>query len=564
MSNALILLDTKFNEEKNNLPAGLDIGDQFELFCANIVHKDFKWSYSEIQQGIVGGSNDGGVDAFYLLVNGAQINEEEDLIKLNSGIEIRLVLMQMKHEAATKEAVIDRLYQHIDWILDLSPNEDEINLHFNSDMKEKMALFRTAMLRYGTKSYKLAIDLYYCSRGEAPTNKAKALAEKLKIKCLKSFPDAEISFNFMGAPQLQKLATQTAHYIRTLNPVGGGIISAPNNAFITLVSLKHYLDFITSDGALLHSLFEFNVRDYEGDRKTVNAEMAATIAEFDSEQDFWWLNNGVTIVSPKVSPQSRHLVIENPMIVNGLQTSNTLFENRDVVQNNENDERSILVRVVQAEDPDIQEQVIKATNSQTSLNSMALKATDRGQKEIEDFLRAKGIFYERRKNFYKNRGKAAKDTIDITRLGQSIMAMRLHLPHESRARPGTYLKKEDQYTKVFPPNINYDEYVVAAKVERIVDSFLIRNRNKYEAVYRNNLRFHMMMVSSWALSGKVTGKIVDLDTSKLNDTQLLNIWNWVIKEFDDEGALDSTSKDTAFTKRLIENWDILKTAGGMQ
>lgn len=49
--------------------------------------------------------------------------------------------MQMKHEASVKEATIDRLNQHIDWILDLNPSQTELETHFNSYMRDKMALF---------------------------------------------------------------------------------------------------------------------------------------------------------------------------------------------------------------------------------------------------------------------------------------------------------------------------------------------------------------------------------------------------------------------------------------
>lgn len=108
----------------------------------------------------------------------------------------------------------------------------------------------------------MIIDINYCSRGDAPIAKAFALSEKLKKKCLTSFPDANESIDFYGAQKLQALATQTAHHSRTLAPVGGGIITASNGSFVTLVSLKDYIDFITIDDAQIHSLFEFNVRDY--------------------------------------------------------------------------------------------------------------------------------------------------------------------------------------------------------------------------------------------------------------------------------------------------------------
>ncbi|MGB7374174.1 MAG: AIPR family protein [Pontixanthobacter sp.] len=553
-SNLLTLLDQKFDEEKPLLPTGLDLGQQFEIFSSNIIHRNLGWSYEEVQNGIVGGEKDGGIDAFYLLINGTLIQDEDDFLPLTSGIKIHLIFLQAKHEAATKEAVIDKFYQHIDDILSLTPDKQKLALHFNSDLLQKLKLYRAAIRRYGTKDFELAIDIAYASRGGAPTDEAQSLADKLVAKCHQQYPDARVNFQFYGVQRLHKLSIAAPKIKRVLKPIGGGTISAAHRSHVTLVPLKNYLKFICEDGDLLQQLFEFNVRDYEGDRKTVNAEMASTIDQYHEKEDFWWFNNGITIIAPEISVQSPELVIENPMIVNGLQTSNVIFEKRDVIEGNDDDERSLLVRVVQVSDPDIQERIIKATNSQTSLKPLALKATDAQQKDIEEYLRAKGIFYERRKNFYKNRGKPASSIIDVARLGQSVMAMRMQVPHEARGRPGTFLKNQDNYDKVFPVSINFDEYVNAAKLERKVDAFISKIRASTDAVYRNNLRYHLMMILVWELAGKKTGKIDALNVDKLDDAKMQKAFDWLIAQFDKDGAEDSTAKDKAFTESLKKNW----------
>jgi hypothetical protein len=552
-SNLLTLLDQKFDEEKPLLPAGLDLGQQFEIFSSNIIHRNLGWSYEEVQSGIVGGEKDGGIDAFYLLINGTLINSEDDFLALSAGVKIHLIILQAKHEAATKESVIDKLYQHIDEILHLSPDETTQKLHYNSDLLEKLKLYRAAIKRYGTKQYELTIDIAYASRGEEPTEQAQSLADKLVAKCLQQYPDAKVNFQFYGVQKLHRLSIASPKITRILEPIGGGTISTAHRSHVTLVSLKNYLKFICEEDDLLQQLFEFNVRDYEG-QKIVNSEMADTIEQYHDKEDFWWFNNGVTIIAPNILVQLPELVIENPMIVNGLQTSNVIFEKREVIQSNENDNRSLLVRVVQVADPDIQERIIKATNSQTSLKPLALKATDSQQKDIEEYLLSKGIFYERRKNFYKNRGKPAAHIIDVARLGQSVMAMRMQIPHEARGRPGTFLKNEDNYKKVFPTSINFDEYVNAANLERKVDAFISKVRATADAVYRNNLRYHLMMILVWELAGKKTGKIDSLNVDKLDDEKIAKAFEWLMVQFDKEGATDSTAKDKAFTESLKKNW----------
>ena len=45
------------------------------------------------------------------------------------------------------------------------------------------------------------------------------------------------------------------------------------------------------------SIFESNVRDYQGNTD-VNEGIAASLGTASSE-DFWWLNNGVTVLATK-------------------------------------------------------------------------------------------------------------------------------------------------------------------------------------------------------------------------------------------------------------------------
>ncbi len=42
--------------------------------------------------------------------------------------------------------------------------------------------------------------------------------------------------------------------------------------------------------------------------------------------DFWWLNNGVTILVTAATVVGRTIHLENIQIVNGLQTTETIFQ----------------------------------------------------------------------------------------------------------------------------------------------------------------------------------------------------------------------------------------------
>ena len=96
------------------------------------------------------------------------------------------------------------------------------------------------------------------------------------------------------------------------------------SSHVALVSMRDYLAFLTDDtGALRRHIFDWNVRDYLGEVE-VNREIQSSLANQDSP-DFWWLNNGVTVICSRTSIVGKTYVLDDVEIVNGLQTSYSIF-----------------------------------------------------------------------------------------------------------------------------------------------------------------------------------------------------------------------------------------------
>jgi len=66
---------------------------------------------------------------------------------------------------------------------------------------------------------------------------------------------------------------------------------------VCLVRLTDLHVFVTDGNALQRHIFEANVRDYQGSTE-VNQEIRGSLANAGKE-DFWWLNNGVTVLASK-------------------------------------------------------------------------------------------------------------------------------------------------------------------------------------------------------------------------------------------------------------------------
>ncbi len=274
------------------------------------------------------------------------------------------------------------------------------------------------------------------------------------------------------------------------------------SSHVALVSLPDYRDFLTDEhGELRRHMFDWNVRDYQGDVE-VNREIRESLEDA-SMPEFWWLNNGVTVVCSRATVVGKTYALDNVQVVNGLQTSQTIF---NVLRNASEAHpalgRSVLVRIlVTGEDSRTRDRVIRATNRQTSVPAASLRATDDIQRDIEAFFLGRGWYYDRRKNFYRNTGKSSERIVSIPLLAQAVMAMGLSRPDNSRARPSSLLKRDDDYKKIFSADVPLGIYLWAAQAQKSVDAFLLSELAAATAQERTNLRFHLSLVAAARLVG---------------------------------------------------------------
>jgi AIPR protein len=150
--------------------------------------------------------------------------------------------------------------------------------------------------------------------------------------------------------------------------------------------------------------------------------------------------------------------------------------------------RSVAVRIIQTQDEEVRDRIIRATNSQTKVPDASLHATEVIHRQIEAYFKTHGWFYDRRKNFYKNAGKPGDRIISIGGLGQAVTAIGLSRPNDARARPTTLLNNPADYKEIFNDQVDLDVYLWLAAAQRMVDTMLIREVEPY---IRSNLRFHV-------------------------------------------------------------------------
>lgn len=105
-------------------------------------------------------------------------------------------------------------------------------------------------------------------------------------------------------------------------------------------------------------------------------------------------------------------------------------------------------------------------------------------------------------------------------------------------------------------------YGVIVQLLEAVEQHFRGLRGLVDQVYRNNLKFHTLMVLSWAIQGATTLPalaIPNLDVKKATPEQLKAVTDWLFNEFNQAGPEDRTAKDSAFTDRLKKNWQAAST-----
>jgi len=223
----------------------------------------------------------------------------------------------------------------------------------------------------------------------------------------------------------------------------------------------------------------------------VNQNILKTLENRQDVADFWWLNNGITIVADEISGHPKELVLKEPRIVNGLQTSTQIFRYFKERQHSER-LRHVSIKLIQSVETDMQDRIIKATNSQTRIPAQYLRATEQLQRDIEQVFRASRLHYARRKNSWKKQGIDVATVVGMTELAQSVAAIYLQEPDQARARPSRYFKREF-YGKVFTDRRPLDLYVACALVKKRAERFL--KQHEQNRSDRTNLLFYVAMTA---------------------------------------------------------------------
>ncbi|MGW8956942.1 AIPR family protein [Paenibacillus sp. NPDC055715] len=559
--NTQTILEQIISEEHSNHNEFVKKDDFFEFFASSCRLKKYELNTEEIEFGLTGEGNDGGADSIYTFVNGDLIKEDDEDIKerYKKNVEIELFIFQAKNTTSFNETPILKFGKLSENLLDLDFNESEFVSRYTDKIISSFDLFRKTYISLITKKPSLTIRYVYVSKGIEIHPNVRVQSEELEEKLRRMFSTADVCFEFLGAQELVDLSQERVNDIYKLKTVENPMTHQDQKVYIALVKLSDFYNFITDkeSGKLIKHIFESNVRDYQG-KSSVNNEIYNTL-QTDNRSEFWWLNNGITILSGAAYTSSgREITIESPEIVNGLQTSNEIY--KYFIQNPEkigNETRSVLVKIIVPEDDESRDKIIKATNSQTTIPKSSLRTTDLIHRQIEEFFKRKGLYYDRRKNFYKNEGKKSREIVSVAFLSQCLMSVFLQKPDYARARPSTLLESDDEYNKLFNPETDLESYYIVAHVGKKIE-IALKESGSYSVPEVNNIRFYVLY-SLFALKLQnqypSAKKIVRIKLEDIQNEEILEKAKVIYRMFLSFGGTDKIAKSQQFRNVVMKEID---------
>lgn len=320
------------------------------------------------------------------------------------------------------------------------------------------------------------------------------------------------------------------------------------------ISSESYLKLITGDnGEIRRSVFYDNVRDFQGDNP-VNHEMAESLKT--DSQKFILLNNGVTVICKGLSSIGNKFTLTDYQIVNGCQTSHVIFNNREYITSG----LQLPIKLIETENDDTVNKIIKATNRQTEVSDEQLIALNEFHRKLEAFYSTftgtNRLYYERRSKQYNYGSDIEKVRIvSISTQIKAVASMFYDKPHLASRYYGRLLNSIDGIFNDEHQLLPY--YTCAFTLYRL--EFLFRNKS-ISAQYRKFKYFILMMIKYDLADEKIPQmnadkinafckKILDTVSDNYKLTDEVNKLTKLI----DKHVINITSTESTKTATLVEN-----------
>jgi len=297
-----------------------------------------------------------------------------------------------------------------------------------------------------------------------------------------------------------------------------------------------------------NKLFQKNIRFSLGEN-LINTKIIKSASEPDTRDKFWFLNNGITVVCDNyektgTQPENVILDVKSFSIVNGVQTTTSL--DKAFKKTGNIDDVKVLIKIFKAPDQ-LADMITESTNSQNPVNKRDLRSNEDVQKLIEEMLKNKGYYYQRKRNQWIELVQKDK-IIDNYDFAQRYLAFYLEMPMEAQKQKSLVFTDDIIYKKIFNQNLSpecmifvHKSYKELLKQLRIIRKKLRKKEIKLSKEVRNILpRVKIHLFYAFRVFLEKNGHNIMVNNPENN----------ILKEFTEENTLSLLNKMVEAIKKV--------------
>lgn len=473
-----------------------DEASDFELFCNySVLSNEYNKKF-DAKTVTIGAGADTGIDGLAIIVNGHLVedtDEVDSLLESNGFLDVTYLFIQAKTSSSFDTKEMHAFYFGVSDFFSENPK-----LPRNDDIKKYAELSEYILDNASDFKDNPICKTFYITTGVVNEDQhisAVVNASKNELESYNLFEKVDPSV--IGANELGKLYRKTKNPITSkftfYNKVTLPEISGIDHSFYGVIPFSELRKLLIDDNDNLQSIFDDNVRDFQGVTNLVNSNINETLNSENPEL-FSVLNNGVTIVADSIKISSNTITVSDYQIVNGCQTSNVLYENRNNIGI---DDINIPLRLIVTSNEDIKSQITVSTNNQTAIKKEQLAAMSDFQKNLQHYyasINGEGkLYYERRaKEYNSDRNVVKRKIITIANQIKSFSSMFSKNPHLVTTYLGTLVKSMgNSGSKLFEADHQFSPYYMAGLAFYKLDSLF--NSGVIDKKYKK-IRFYLLML----------------------------------------------------------------------
>lgn len=501
---------------------------------------------------ITSADDDAGLDGISILIDDqlvTSIEEVADMFEVNKKRSIKIILTQVKSSEQFRKEEVASFGQGVAIFLDEQSTFPQGE--FNQLRKE--ILFYIFNHPGKIKNNRPDIEIYFCTTGSYKAEQEIAgsiFSIKTMVESLSYFNN--VTVEAIDTEKIIKLKnTLDLDYeakieVQEYFPIMES--SLITSSFLALVNAKEFIDKLIINEEkqdVKSNIFDENIRSFLGSDTPVNDKIHSSLQNDENRKIFSILNNGITVIASELAYSNSKKIVDitNYQIINGCQTSNVLFLNKDLLD----DECSIIVKFIQTDNRDIINKIIASTNSQTYIEDNAFLSLNDKTRMVQAYFNAKNqvsnekIYFERRINEYKDMPAQSSRIFDLKLVSRAYNAMFLNNPHSS----SRYINKIFEGDKLFKSDDAEGYYYIATLCLYKINSLINSKKFNHPAF----LKWHFLYSFKYLALKKVKGFEPNSNKARKNIEEMCKIlmnkksFEALVSEFD--GILSSIPDKTS-------------------